>query len=466
MKHKTNKILLFTVPWSYKEMSSGVLPFPWGQGIVAPLGLLYMAAELKRKGYSTKVMDGFFEKENKIFRFLADWQPDIIGISIFSCMWNKAKIMIAKIKSLYPGVIIVAGGPHITSAHEKCVQECPAIDFAVPGEAEGAIAGIIDEILENREGRSGREKIIFPDKLRQNQGDFLMPDRACVNSYNYIPSPVFIGRQPFANMITSRGCAKKCAFCDISGKRGVRFRDPDNIISELLLLVEKFGVRAVNFCDDFNIFNYNNESAHKVCDALIAKELDLKWASYLLNFNIDKELLRKMKKAGCYRLVCLIDSAVPKNRSFLWKENISVQNIDDTIAGIKSSGIESWGRFVLGIPQETEDEALYSISYAVKSELDFAYFIKPLFLPYSELFNRFMRKEGVENTTDMWNYYAASFESDLIPREELKKLLFKAYLKFYALPKRLPNFLKLSWRFKAYLKWQMDFCLKNNYSSS
>jgi radical SAM superfamily enzyme YgiQ (UPF0313 family) len=100
---------------------------------------------------------------------------------------------------------------------------------------------------------------------------------------------------------TKRGCPYQCHFClynKIEGHRQ-RYRDPLEIVKEIEILRNRYGVRKIWFTDaQFCSTRRSTQHVEQILDELIARKLDIRWTGYLrLNYLTDT-LAVKMLKSG------------------------------------------------------------------------------------------------------------------------------------------------------------------------
>ena len=107
------KVLLMTRPWNIESMrvkevkpKSNLLNFGDTKliGVFPPTGLLYLSASLKKEGHDTKVIDGHFSSLGEIKKEIKDYCPDLVGISSYTCGWEKDKKFIKKLKQYFPKI--------------------------------------------------------------------------------------------------------------------------------------------------------------------------------------------------------------------------------------------------------------------------------------------------------------------------------------------------------------------------
>nr|HPG30016.1 cobalamin-dependent protein [bacterium] len=204
-----------------------------------PLGLLYLAASLKKKGYEVRITNfaGFNEDnwKNEIK------EADIYGIQLYTPTAHLG-IEIAKyIKSIFPDKPIICGGAHPSALPYS--PELKIFDVIVIGEGENTIVNIAD----NYNNGITPPKIIKSCYI-ENIDNLAFPDRSMVNMFEFHRK--VNGKRCFG-ILGSRGCSYHCAFCDqaLFGNK-IRFRSIDNIISEIKHIIEKYNIRAFEFFDD------------------------------------------------------------------------------------------------------------------------------------------------------------------------------------------------------------------------
>src|SRR2546430_706456 len=89
-----------------------------GNNVVAPLGVLYIAAQLERDGYEVAVFDGdpdAFPLANEVIA----WQPDIVGLGFLTAASSRAYALLRRLKKRLPACYFIAGGVHPTVFPEQ-----------------------------------------------------------------------------------------------------------------------------------------------------------------------------------------------------------------------------------------------------------------------------------------------------------------------------------------------------------
>ncbi|MCD6309440.1 MAG: cobalamin B12-binding domain-containing protein, partial [Candidatus Eremiobacteraeota bacterium] len=99
------------------------------------VGLLYLAAVLKEKGFSVKCLanyDLFFLSIEKLAELFHRWRPAVVGFYTLSDTINQVRYMAHMIKKWAPGSKIVMGGPLATVMPEEFLKN-RVFDYVIKG---------------------------------------------------------------------------------------------------------------------------------------------------------------------------------------------------------------------------------------------------------------------------------------------------------------------------------------------
>ena len=103
-----------------------------------PLGVLYIAALLKREGFEVEVLDADIDGlsvQETVDRVLAT-KPDLVGFSMMTPQLITALACCTLLKERRPEIPIVLGGAHFDSTKGDTFEMANCFDFAVHGEGE------------------------------------------------------------------------------------------------------------------------------------------------------------------------------------------------------------------------------------------------------------------------------------------------------------------------------------------
>jgi anaerobic magnesium-protoporphyrin IX monomethyl ester cyclase len=429
--------------------------------IEPPLGLAYIASLLRQRGIETKILDAAaLNLENSEVKSYAEkFQPSIIGISAATNTIELAYEIANAVKK--PKIKVVVGGPHTSIMPEQTLKECKAIDIAVKGEGEYAMLEIarrkrlrgIAGITYRKGGRIIKNK---DRELIKNLDELPFPARYLLPLGKYYS--VGIRHYPFTTMVTSRGCPYNCNFCvnyTVLGKC-FRARSVENVMGEIDELVKKYHVKEIDIIDDN--FTVNMERAEKICDELIKRRYNLIWkmGNGIRADRVNEQLIRKMKKAGCYLIAFGIESG---NKDILKKINKgeNLQEITKAIKWCKKYGIQTEGFFIIGNLDDNKRTMQDTIDFAKKLDLDIAQFQIFIPLPGSS-YESIIRKEG-KIFAKSWRDYNAFgkpiFQHRALTPELMEKMQKKAYKEYYLRPRMMLKKIidiRTPRQFLAYLK--------------
>lgn len=444
------KIVLMTMPavWEQDQhdfMNTRRFPFKWLKikplvNVVPSPSLLYLAPYLIEDEHDVSYIEGLFFSLEEVIEKIRDLDPDLIGVTLTSVDWENSRWMLNEIKKQFPQVTIVAGGIHPTLWKEKCFEESEGIDILVLGEGEITMRELAASLQEGKDLRDVKglmfktEEGLVQTPPRENIRDIDVlpfPAHRLVDIQKYIPSPTFYKRLPHANIIGARGCPYQCTFCHTD--RRVRMRSATDIVDEIEMLYREHGVQDIAFWDD--TFTLSRERAMEFCNQMIERDLDVFWAVNARVDRIDRELLKAMKKAGCWRVLYGIESGVQKNLDTL-KKGTTIEQIRRAVNITSEVGIEAYGTFMFGIPGETFQEGLETIEFACSIPLDYAVFVNLTPLPGTEVYEELLsgKLTPAKFTENRFNFKNVSFVPEGMTEEQIRYLIQKGHRKFYMRP--------------------------------
>jgi anaerobic magnesium-protoporphyrin IX monomethyl ester cyclase len=338
-----------------------------------PLGLLYIGAVLEREGVPVEIVPANVLGMNwkDIERKIRADKPDIIGVTITTENRFQSFRLVRLAKRAHPGTLTVLGGPHASMAAEDCLEHIPELDVVVRGEGEftmldicrawgngpdpAALAGIPGLVLRiDGRPRSNAPRTPIPDLDALPFPAFhLVP----FEKYNFkFPVPGH-GELPAVNIMTSRGCPFACNFCatPINWGRHVRMRSPENVVREIELLKERYGIKVVFFFDD--TFNANPKRAEAICDLMIERRLDIFFKCDVRMDIMSRELVAKMKQAGLFHLSFGLEAGSDRVRNDIVGKKIDMVDFHNLVRWSNELDVIPNVFFIFSHPTETWAEA-------------------------------------------------------------------------------------------------------------
>jgi anaerobic magnesium-protoporphyrin IX monomethyl ester cyclase len=413
--------------------STGHLPF-------ALLGLGYLAAVLEKNQYKVDVIDcqvlklSYEEFKNE----LGKRQPDIVGITSTTLTY-KSGLQIAKItKKACPNCLTAMGGPHVTFWDDKALQECPELDVIVRKEGENTLLELVQRV---EAGQSYHD--VIGTTCRKDGKIVRNPDRPYIEDLDGLPFPAhnlwpIESLRKYGKVIypltTSRGCVYWCDFCTAVRMFGrkYRMRSPKNVVDELEFLHNTYQADQFTFYDD--AFTVDQHRAEELCDEIRKRKMKIKWDCETRVDMVTKELLLKMKRAGCIAVWFGVESGSQRVIDAMSK-GISIAQTMRAVRWAKEAGLMTVTSAILGFPGETKETAWETIKLVEKMNPDdVGYYIATPY-PGTPMYD-LVKEKGWLKTNDFDKYDTATptFETPTLTTQELREIREQAFQRFYLRP--------------------------------
>ena len=346
-----------------------------------PLGIAQLAAVIEHEcdvygmDMSCHTFDQFREK-------IRAWQPDIVGISAMTASISSSFKLARIAKEEYDEVLNVLGGPHSTIRPQEVIKN-EYVDLVVIGEGEKTFNEIVKTYIINGDWNKV-DGIVYKENgkiIINNVRDFIEDmDTIPLPAWHTIPEvEEELKKNKKGFIMAGRGCPGRCTFCQptlmrLFGKK-IRYKSPEYLIKEIKMLKNKYSVKSLYFCDD--TLTANKTWINNFCDLLIEEEIDIKWLCQGRVNTVDKDILQKMKEAGCYLIMFGVESGSQKILSKVYKKGIKISQVENAFKWCHEVGILPHAYFIIGTPSETEDDIDMSLQLMKK--------IKPSFYTLSML---------------------------------------------------------------------------------
>lgn len=373
--------------------------------LVSPVEPANVAGDLLRRGLEVEIFDlGVFTDgrrydhlADKLARYKADAVVVVQSILTFvtAMDWECDRIFNLA-RAANPGVVTVLTGNHATNYPGKAVGE-GVCDYSIRGEVDLAVGKLLEILAGGGDlsgvpgvayrGQDGKPVVV--DKYPEvDLADIAMPaygilDATHVEGYATVLEKGKI-RYPeksphYRDIMGSRSCILRCAFCSVSHLRGprqkYRRKAPERIIAEIEQALEQ-GIKEIHFFDDLfahneaDVFTFTNEIARRNLkfDWFIGQGMPL----WVMNW----DTLSAMRDTGMYRVIAPFETGSNRVlKEVVGKIHSTVEHHSNVAKWVQKLGMELMGLFVIGLPGETREDILTTLEFAeAHPEIDYSVF--------------------------------------------------------------------------------------------
>jgi radical SAM superfamily enzyme YgiQ (UPF0313 family) len=329
---------------------------------VFPLGLAYLDAALRRAGHDTVWLD-ILTDEDRLEEVLETSRPDFVGISlrnIDDVLIRKQQTFFGDLASLGSRIRakskspIIAGGSGFSIFPERLL-ELSGADFGLCGEGEAGFVSLL-EALEKRQNVDRIPGLVFrqdgrirvnPTAVQPLEKDLVITTRPASSISHYLQASGVL------NVQTQRGCGFRCCYCTyplIEGRQHRR-RTPELVADEFEQMA-RLGAKYVYIVD--SVFNSSPQHVTETCEALLRRQVKLRWCCFLRPKRLSPALMKLMVRAGLSHAEFGSDSFCDEVLEAYHKDF----TFDDILRSnelARQEGVDSCHFLIAGGPGETKE---------------------------------------------------------------------------------------------------------------
>ena len=342
-----------------------------------PLGTLYAAAVLRQQGHQVDLFDTMFAYgPEEVILPLQKNDPDFFviyddGFNYLTkmCLTNMREAAFEMMKfAKQKGCTVIVSSSDATDHFEKYLDE--GADFVLLGEAEQTLAELIATMADNQ-----KDFLSIPGlAYRHHDAVIKTVKRNVMKDLDSLPFPAWdlVDMDSYRkiwwkhkdyfslNMATTRGCPFKCNWCakPIYGNR-YNSRSPQNVVTELKMLKEKYGFDHIWFCDD--IFGLKPGWVHEFTSLIEKEQLHFTFKIQArADLLVQEDYIRDLAKAGCTNIWMGAESGSQKILDAMDK-GTKVEQIVEATYLLKKNNIHPSFFIQFGYPGETKDDIIKTI---------------------------------------------------------------------------------------------------------
>lgn len=341
-----------------------------------PLGILYLSAYLKEKGFDVEVFDSTFSSIKAFHSAIEQRRPPIVGIYVNLMTKLNALKLITFCKS--QGSIVLVGGPEVPYHAEQFLLH--GADVAVLGEAEHTLSELVPHLL-----KSGCKEMtrIAGIAYRDASGGFVQtdarqlvpdldslpdPDRGAINVRQYIDTWRTHHGRGSVSLICARGCPFTCTWCSRSvfGETHRR-RSVRRVVDEIEFLLNEYTPDQLWFCDD--VFTINHKWFYEFYAEMKKRELAIPFECISRADRLNDDILGKMAELGAFRIWYGSESGSQRILDAM-ERRVTTEKIRSVTKSAQRFGIEAGLFVMLGYPGERVEDIDATIQHLKETNPD------------------------------------------------------------------------------------------------
>ncbi len=401
-----------------------------------PIGIMSLSSVLKRAGHEVTLFDQADPRtpNEAILREIRKQKPDLAGLSFLSTTsYPYARLLARQIRAADSGVKIALGGVFASLNAGPVKRQVPEVDFVGRGDGEQLLLDLLDHLEDpgTVAGLTWQEKDGTvrhnPDRpVERDLDQWPFPDRESL-PLDYLESmpldvPAVLSMERFATMQTSRGCPYGCVFCDIPkfNRHKWRHRSPEKVVEELKHL-QKEGYGALSFVDDH--FLLKPPRVEAICRGIRENGIRIQWGCEGRVDSAGRRLFPVIARANCRTLMFGIESGSQKILDRL-KKRQTLAEIEEAVSNAKKAGIEIvHGFFVVGCPDETEEDMRQTFRFAAKLKIDSFAFNRLCVYRGTSMWQEYADRGLLDDEKDWYKYFkCSSVDPTVLPGEEIHRI--------------------------------------------
>ncbi|MFA5029372.1 MAG: radical SAM protein [Patescibacteria group bacterium] len=442
---------------------------------ISALGVRYLSSYLKSQSQEVKILFlakpyGVAESQEEleqINNLINEQKPDLIGLSLMSNHFFRAKQITKNIKEKFSALPVIWGGIHPTIDPAGCLAYA---DLVCVGEGELPLSQLaqgdnlkqyqnlnLAGIWYKKNGQivNGEKADLVKEIDRLPNPDYDLENHYIIHQDKLVPLSIEIFRQYYPasrgdhRLISTRGCPHACAYCcnsvfrDMYGGGYLRKRFVEQVIAEMKVTREKFPfLKSFKIMDDS--FTVNDLDWIRKFSRRYQTEINLPFYCLISPLTITQEKLDLLVAAGLSTAQMGLQSGSDRINQEIYLRQVKT---DQFLAAAKllekyQNRVSVSIDVIVDNPYETESDLLLTAEILNQIKRPFHLSLFSLaFYPGTELYRRASQDKILANNEEyldkQFHLFKKNYLNKIIylvphlPPEKVKVLLAKRNKLFY-----------------------------------
>jgi len=310
-----------------------------------PLGILYISAYLRSRGFEVDVYDSTWGTREELFRILDQGPPSMLGLYANLLTRRTALAIIKRARS--SGWKVIVGEPEPANYAEEYLSA--GADYVVPGEGEVVLERLLagehapDGVV-YRDASTG-QVVRTPAAPQIRDLDSLpWPDRERIDMHRYLAAWRERHGVGSVSLITARGCPYSCRWCSHStyGKTHRR-RSPSAVADEAEWILNQYHPEMLWYADD--VFTIHHGWTLKYAAELKRRGIRVPFECITRADRLNPQIADALAEMGCFRVWIGSESGSQRVLDAM-ERGVRVEQVQDAVGLARTRGIQA-GMFLM-----------------------------------------------------------------------------------------------------------------------
>jgi radical SAM superfamily enzyme YgiQ (UPF0313 family) len=309
-----------------------------------PLGILYISAWLRARGFDVEIYDSTFGSRNELFNLLETGEPGFLGV--YGNLLTRANVVEIIECAKASGWRVVVGGPEPANYAEEYLAA--GADYVVPGEGELVLENLLSGdpapngvLYRNSSGAVMRTA---PQAHIRNLDSLPWPDRERIDMGRYLSAWRERHGKGSVSVITARGCPYRCRWCSHSTYGNTHRRRPvKSVADEVEWILERYQPEMLWYADD--VFTIHHGWILEYAAEMKRRGIHVPFECITRADRLSQRVAEALAALGCFRVWIGSESGSQRVLDAM-ERGVTVQQVREATRISREQGIQT-GMFLM-----------------------------------------------------------------------------------------------------------------------
>jgi radical SAM superfamily enzyme YgiQ (UPF0313 family) len=318
-----------------------------------PLGILYLSAYLRSRGFDVDVYDSTFGSREELFRILDAGPPAMLGV--YGNLLTRSTVLAIVERARAAGWTVVLGGPEPANYADRYLAA--GAHHVIPGEGERALERLLlgDPIPPAASQIEDLDQLPWPDRERIDMDRYMEAWRT-----HHGASSV--------SLITARGCPYSCRWCSHSTfGQTHRRRSVTSVADEVEWILTRYSPDMLWYADD--VFTIHTGWSLNYAAELKRRNIRVSFECITRADRLSAPVADALAEMGCSRVWVGSESGSQKILNAM-QRGVQVEQVQQAVDLLKTRGIAAGMFLMWGYEGEEMEDIEATVAHVKRCQPD------------------------------------------------------------------------------------------------